>query len=318
MSVVVDNDKLEQELHEKGFDIFVPFRPEWYNAALNDDQGGSLNNLSRLPTTNVASCFLVGNTVRLWPVFVDWCRRTQNEKGRLPRHPIDAYSQESIESTVEKHVVSRPNGDDGGSDDDVADPTVSREATTRYYWSSDHDVERLVDAQVVASVSGFAYHDSNNARLTVHPKYGAWTAYRAVVMVTVTAIISDSSVSSLGNDATIIAPPPPPPPPRIPNPLSPSEEAEAKAAVERALSSCDATELRRRLVENETNEEADDWPNAEEWIAVRDVVRLGKQQYRYGRNQLMYHYTKNKRFLHAAMMEETQSFAADQKIIKLI
>jgi hypothetical protein len=35
----------------------------------------------------------------------------------------------------------------------------------------------------------------------------------------------------------------------------------------------------------------------EAWIAMRDCIETGKAQYRYDSEQLLYHYTKDKKYL---------------------
>lgn len=244
---------LRENLRHKGFDICVPFRPEWYNTMLNDEG----LDLIRLPTENVSSACLIGNTSALWPVFVQWCR-VNYSNGDLPLHPLDEYCRECIEAAVGTR-------------------------NCKIFWAAEFCREGLVSMQRVAVASGFAYHD-RNTQLTIHPTYGTWKAYRAVVVF----FGEGRSEGSLA------------PPPRVPKLLNAQEEAKAAAAMERALDLSDTFNLCQQLHKSVTFV----WDKAAmAWIAVRDAVELGKAKYRYGESQLMYHYTKDKKFIKIAMAE---------------
>lgn len=242
-------DCFDEVLRRNGLDICVPFRPEWYNQKL-DEEG---LDIIRLPTQDVAECYLIGNTRRFWSPFVEWCRSRYGNQN-LPEHPVDLYCQECIEEATE-----------------------SRDCCI--FWSAVFSRGGLVSMQRVAVVAGFAYHD-RNTQLTIHPEYGAWTAFRAVVI-----FFGSGPLTSLSR------------PIAIPSLLSAEEEAKAKEAMEYALSLSDVNDLCQHLHKSLMTDE----DKALAWIKIRDCVQLGKLKYRYEKNQLMYHYTKDKKFLRDAM-----------------
>lgn len=247
-----------EDLRQKGFDICVPVRPEWYNDLL-DEEG--LGDLIRLPTENVSTGYLIGNTRNFWATFVEWCRaRYDGRCEDLPLHPVDTYTQESIEQAVE-----------------------SFSEASQVFYAANCSRETIVSMQRVAVVSGFAYHD-RNTQLTIHPKYGTWHAYRAVVVF----------FGEHHGDSALL------PPARVPNLLSPEEELEALKAMQYALSLTSST-INGDLCQQLHKSVITDKDKAAAWIRIRDCVGLGKQEHRYEENQLLYHYTKDKMYLRNAI-----------------
>lgn len=142
--------------------------------------------------------------------------------------------------------------------------------------------------QRVAVVAGFAYHD-RNTQLTIHPLYGCWHAYRAVVVV-------------FGEDEAMGGIPlPPPPPQRMRKLITESQENLAKDAMEYALGLSQRDNLRRQLHKNVLGiHNKDEEEMAMAWISLREVVPLG-QDYRYSNLQLFYHYTRDTKYILAAI-----------------
>jgi hypothetical protein len=77
---------LQRDLHDCGFDIVVPFHPQWYNDCLDADE--RFQHLLRLPSnsnSNTAEeeeeveAFLIGNTKHLWSFFKAWWLREQQQ-----------------------------------------------------------------------------------------------------------------------------------------------------------------------------------------------------------------------------------------------
>ena len=215
-------------------------------------------------------------------------------------------------------------------------------------------------------VSGFAYFDPLT-NLCVHPVYGTWHAYRAVVVVvttTPTRCIYESAAASTNSiDRPMIIPVPllPPPPPRVPCLLSATEQECARVALARAIDLCtrnscntisaDMTSIcsinnssasrkkscfeillhgqnknvHRQVDEGcnldngkntisssrmeQRHDGSDDDDNflsiCQAWIDLRDCVQTGKEQYRYDYDQLMYHFTKDQRFLLDSSLESS-------------
>ena len=170
--------------------------------------------------------------------------------------PLDTYCQQSITQILENHFGSINEG-------------------YLVYWSSDYSADKLVSMQRVASCSGLYYLDTTT-HLTVHPKFGAWHSFRAVVIVRLEQPQPSEEV----------------PVKSLPCLLSVEEEQEARKEFQKALQISDETKLCEQLHGNGPAEDV-----ARAWIAVRDVVILGKDEHRFYDDQLMYHYTKNSKYL---------------------
>ena len=165
--------------HNAGFDICHFFDPVWYNRRL-DDEG--LLDLVRLPTcssstttNNSTLTVLVGNTKHLWPLFLQWCRskqQQQEEEQQLPTNPLNTYCQEQIQRIVAKHFTAKQ-----------ACINTSNNDNNRIFWSNSLHRDTLISMQRVAAVSGLAYLDTEGTLLSVHPVFGPWLSYRAVVVV---------------------------------------------------------------------------------------------------------------------------------------
>jgi len=123
--------------------------------------------------------------------------------------------------------------------------------------------ERLVSMLHAAEASGLAC--VGPAHLAVHPRLGPWFGLRAVVVF----------------DA--------PPPEVWGAPATPCEgcAAPCRAALDRALAEA-------------TQPPQIEGPGWRSWLAVRDACPLGRSG-RYGDDQLLYHYTKDRGALDAAM-----------------
>lgn len=244
--------ELKSDLHNVGLDIFHPFLPQWYNDSLRRDN--LQNELICLPETGRG--FLIGNTKHLWPHFKEWYKR----QSPCLQDPLDTYCRECIERSFRKYF------------DDSSSFTI--------YWSQKTQPDKLVSMQRVAMESGFAYHDPTT-QLTIHPLFGPWNSYRAVVI-----LHDDCSIP-----ATCI-----PPPSRIPCLLTPQEEKCAKEATKHALEVSDTRNLCHQLHGGGAND-PDIQTVCKAWIAMRDCIQRGKAEYRYDEDQLMYHYTKDTKHL---------------------
>lgn len=239
---------LESHLHSEGFDIFHPFQPKWYNDSLERDTVH--HELIRLPETGKG--FLIGNTKHLWSHFREWYKWQPLSL----QDPLDTYCRECIERALDKYFI-------------VSGFTI--------YWSAETQPDKLVSMQRVAMESGFAYHDPTT-QLTIHPLYGPWNSYRAVVILH--DYVNDS-------DAT--------PPPHVPCLLTPQEKKCAKEAMKRAIAVSDMRNLCHQLHGGTKN--PDMLRVCKAWIAMRDCIERGKAAYRYDEDQLMYHYTKDIKYL---------------------
>jgi len=195
-----------------------------------------------------ALAFLIGNSKVMWGCMLRWLRA----RDAAVKDPVDTYAAEMIGRAVS---------------------TFAGQAKYDAFWASDMRPERLVDMNRAAKVSGCCYF-CDEMFLSIHPSFGSWVAFRAVVVV-------DMPASHLG-----------PAPPFLTPLLSEEEQAAARAAFAEALRASSEVEL-----------SVDGMPKhlAQKWEAMRDCVRLGGAEHRYSRLQSEYHYTKDPKLLELAL-----------------
>lgn len=209
-----------------GFDLVHPFAVAAYNR--------SAEAAHRLPDLGRAAPLglVVGNTRWLWDVFRD---ALATEPSRLDeRHPLDAYARDRITTAA-----------------------TTLGAGHRILWADDVE-SNAVPVQRIAHATGLAWLSPSH--LSVHPAYGPWFAFRAVIVV----------------DEECAAHEPHPaadPCTRCPKPCV--------AALEEAV------RVSRTLDQDALTEHFDVWRR------VRDVCPEGVE-HRYGEEQVRYHYTKER------------------------
>ncbi|KAL1504126.1 hypothetical protein AB1Y20_010536 [Prymnesium parvum] len=263
-SMAFDVQPLAAALDGMGFDVFTTFKCSWYNDYIEslrlatdaDHVGGVAFRLAPLPhfgRGGDALALLIGNSKAMWPVFLRWMR---DRIGSQLADPVDSFAAETI-----GNAVAHAAGD------------------TRYeiFWAADFSPERLVDMNRAAFVSGLCYF-SDETFLSIHPTFGPWVAFRAVVVL-------DLPADGLG------APPAPMPPL-----LSKEESIAAKAAFEEAMAASSAVDLSCSGMTADI---------ATKWAAMRDCVSLGRE-HKYSALQSEYHYTKNRDVLVRAMDADGQ------------
>ena len=258
---------LASDLSRYGFDICHNFRPQWYNDSVVADGVSIQSILPPLPThaasqpsqtvPTTTTAFLVGNTKRMWPLFLNWIeKRRKLEDGDLivKNDPLDTYAKESIgkvvEETAARHFVV------GDHNNERAPGAPSYDI----FWSFDTRRDRLISMQRIAAVSGLCHLDEAS-NMAIHPLFGPWLSFRAVILFH----DGDVDLSAL------------PAPDPIPSLLTQEEEANARAFVQKAFDQ--------------------NTPDVKYLIASRDSVALGREEHRFSDSQLMYHYTKDARYL---------------------
>lgn len=331
--------------NEYGFDIFHSFDPQWYNdLLLQEDNGINLPLLLMAPTTTTGtptrsycnnSCssevqitqttiadnyctenyhaFLIGNTKYLWNFFVRWYKNKNLHPTLI--NPLDTYVQESIESVVQKWFGTSSRCDQPNSTRTEEEKDAG--TSWRLYWSAtmDNTNNDMVSMQRIAMISGFSYYDIEHTKLSIHPVYGAWHSFRAVLLIKKIQNKSiDCSCTINGTDkcnvrCTKTAPT------VLSCFLSENERQHALNAWKYAISrnnhsfndSITGTRPNINLEHHSNNEDnifhSDDHvkktttnatsATTEAWIAVRDSISIGKELYKFGSNQIMYHYTWN-------------------------
>jgi methylmalonic aciduria homocystinuria type C protein len=215
-----------------GLELVQPFQVAWYNRAVPPDY--SLPEFDRSSTLGI----LIGNTRAIWPCFIDALRA--NPEQLEEEHPLDNFTREVVLS------ASRPIG-----------------AHWDVRWSHE-PAPRRVAMQRLADLSGMAHLSPSH--LNVHPRYGPWIAFRAVIIVDV--------------DGPDGAPP---------VPLNPCSGCAATCLVQfqHAAAAAPSSQL------HDDSALAAHWRL---WLAVRDLCPVGRE-HRYDDDQIRYHYTKDRAIL---------------------
>ena len=213
---------LSSELRQSGFDLCHPIDTSWYNDLIQSEGLIESGALKRLPepsssvvvdnddeegdeapgTINCCNAILIGNTKHIWPFFLSWMS-TRSEVEGLSRHinPFDDFVEENILCALERCLTSsKPTELDGGrissyelfrSDGRRTMIVINDDGMLSYY---PHEESFLVSMTRVATTTGKYWNDNEATKLCVHPEYGTWTAFRAVVVFTSRG--DDSSLSS--------------------------------------------------------------------------------------------------------------------------
>jgi methylmalonic aciduria homocystinuria type C protein len=218
------------ELAAAGLDVLAPMRAQWYNeyirslglstdstkyleAAKEKHASGEPEPFALAPLPDYgrsgnALTFLVGNSRALWPAFLRWLQRQPD--AAAVTDPVDTYTTDVLRAAVGRFAATALHG-----------------ASFDIFWASDMSPARLVDMNRAAKVAGVTYF-SDEMFLSIHPTFGSWVAFRAVV-------VFDFPAHHL-----------PTPPPPLPPLLSDDEAAAAKAAFADALQVSPDTQTRAR------------------------------------------------------------------------
>lgn len=289
---------LSNDLLAGGFDVFVPMRVSWYNDYLQmlglatdstsyleksgeSHASGEENAFKLAPLPDYgrqgnALAFFIGNSKALWPKFLRWLK--DQPSAAAMKDPVDTYTSKIINDAMKRFAIAGDNENDKNKEVKKEDTTST--ATKEYdaFWASDMSPERLVDMNRVALVTQTCYF-SDKLFLSIHPTFGSWVAFRAVV-------VFDASASHLGPVAPSFL---------ESSPLLSDEEAEsARIALAEALSASSEEEFTVDGMSLEL---------AQKWAKMRDCVALGRE-YKYSSLQSEYHYTKNPKILLRAISED--------------
>lgn len=196
---------------------------------------------------------------------MDWVEERKKSEGNhaiLKNDPLDTYTMASIGKVVEENKWRFV----GDQNESTGEPSCD------IFWSSDTRENRLISMQRLASVSGLCYLDETS-NMAIHPKFGPWISFRAAILFHVGHVDIDTSRED--NHSTQSLPMP------VAKLLSKAEEMDARKFVARAFDmSTPKDDVTKCL------------------IASRDSVVLGRDEYRFSDAQLMYHYTKDVKYLY--------------------
>ena len=188
----------------------------------------------------------------------------------------------------------------------------------------------LLSMQRAAKVTGKYWHDEDGTKLCVHPKFGTWKAFRAVVVFhtqdpnanydkTNTNTNTNTTANTADTQGHTINMTPQAPP-MCPCPVDPEEIRKAKKIMEYALQMSGSSyktgcygggsSLCKYLHHSVSS--GSDWskvsPTMRPWIQLRDCISLGRENYKYCDNQILYHYTKDPNLL----KQELKSFSFEK------
>jgi hypothetical protein len=135
---------------------------------------------------------------------------------------------------------------------------LQREQVVDVFMAHDHRPGRLISFQRLAAETRFA-HLASELGLCLHAVQGPWLAFRAVVVLDVSAAAAAANDDDTG------------PVELLPFPCSPESRERARAQLER-ISTTPADEV--------------EWTD---WLALRDTVTVGKD-HRYCQEMIDYHY----------------------------
>mmetsp|Transcript_15677 Transcript_15677/g.25769 ORF Transcript_15677/g.25769 Transcript_15677/m.25769 type:complete len:378 (+) Transcript_15677:118-1251(+) len=297
---------------------------------------------------------LIGNTKVVWPSFIDWLAVKVKEKKRqqdivcvgsaathhrhetavedvIHSNPFDTYCEESLSRSLQelccrgdesKKITSyelfwsngkRQKFFTNSTERHEHDTDVS--INNQYHCFDNKQSSFLVSMQRIASASGQYWHDEENTKLCVHPVFGTWMAFRALVIFeTEHSYLNDTSnrSSSGGRSNTVSLPSP------CPCPLSEEEMKEAKKIFDYALEMNTVSGQSSNNIgsygtqANKTWDElctflhnqvckGSDWDEVPEsmkpWIELRNAISVGRSDWKYDEAQLLYHYTKDPNIL---------------------
>jgi len=312
--------------------------------SLQSDEDGCDDKGDMLSSYNAV---LIGNTKAVWPSFVNWLAmkveekkkrndfsvgiRTQQEKAVedvIHSNPFDTFCEESLSRSLQELCY----GDDASkitsyelfwangkrrkfatnnplSQYEERDHVSNSgpQAKQQYHCFDNKQDSFLVSMQRIASISGQYWHDEENTKLCVHPVYGTWMAFRALVIFE-----TENSCNNNNNNSCVIPSAPSP----CPCPLSEEEMKEAKKifdyALEMNISGQGSNIGSYGTQSNKSWDElctflhnqvckGSDWEEVPEsmkpWIELRNAIRIGRSEWKYDEAQLLYHYTKDPNIL---------------------
>eukprot|EP01082_Thalassiosira_pseudonana_P006086 g5529.t1 g5529 contig2:711715-712698(+) len=320
-------DNLKCQLHEAGFDLCHPIHTSWYNDLIRDEGHVDRGALKTLPVPPASitdedgrqcNAVLIGNTKHIWPLFIQWLvAKVEQAKAEgnisddeaLDRFvqigPFDTFVEESLSRVMQSCCAIKKSCEVFWSNGkrNKTHALVGSSTAKEYHCfieSDDKDSSFLVSMQRVAKITGKYWHDEAGTRLCVHPIYGTWTAFRAVVVF-----------EADGNEQS-----PSTPPIMCPCPVSNNEIEQAKDTMNYAIMMSASEEHGYGAQTGKT------WPDLckflhgtvcsgsawekvpetmKPWIKLRDCITNGREEWKYDDAQLLYHYTKDPELLRNAL-----------------
>ncbi len=281
---------------------------------------------------------LIGNSKFLWPKFISWLSSQYENKSMnkdhgessnndamnqlLNENPFDTFVTSTLSEIFRSFFSDRIEG---------GDEIASKLASYEFYWSNgvhynvalngssatdnsernqtgdyhcfagDKPSSFLLSMQRAAKVTGNFWHDDEGTKLCVHPKFGTWTAFRAVVVF--------HKIQEPSDIENVI----PEPPSLCLCPVAAGEIQKAKEIMEYALKISggssgysDSSDSLCKYLHNSVSS-GSDWskvsPTMRPWIQLRDSISVGRDDYKYCDDQILYHYTKDIHILRRELLK---------------
>lgn len=320
---------LRGQCESQGFDLCDPFHTGWYNTLIEDEghvKSGVLKKLSVPPpsiffgddSTKTSGCnaVLIGNSKKIWPYFLEFLREEyEKEKTRLNdsekameivlNEPFDKFCTLKLQEIFEE-VCTKSSGRHGSAFEYEIFwshgkcsrmKLAERTNGTLHLRTLDSNENLMVSMQRAALVTGHYWHDVDGTKLCIHPKFGTWHSFRAVV------IIHNRHEFSFDHDLI-----PKTAPSLLARPIPESEIERAQEVMKIALGQTTnggtfSTKYGESLCQflHSAIVEGSDWskisPSIRSWIHLRDCISLGRAEYRFDDPQLLYHYTRDSTIL---------------------
>lgn len=317
---------LQSKAPQKGFDLVHPFHTSWYNDLITKEghvAKGTLAPISN-PESNGCNAVLIGNTKHVWNIFLEWLVAKVNQAPKqetrlshlstiLDRNPFDTFVHENFTQVLQECMETFEKDDLASyeiywsngkheivhlSEANQSNYRTCTDGNDDYHCFVEQKDSFLVSMQRVAKVTGEYWHDEEGTKLCVHPKYGTWTALRAILV-----LHPKRDQDTCAKNGQSI--------PSLPIPCScpvPKQDIEtAKEVMQHALQistggnsyvdtdNQDVKELCTILHDRKSS--GSDWskvsPSMRPWIKLRDCISIGRDNFRYCDEQLLYHYTKD-------------------------
>ncbi|CAM9147709.1 unnamed protein product, partial [Chrysoparadoxa australica] len=147
-------DGIRGALAPAGIDLVVGLAIKWYNNCVPDHL-----HLATPSFGENGVAVLIGNTANLWEPFKQAVKE-ENLCGRGSSHPLNDYVKTKVVTAIEQEVS----------------------VTAQYRWEHETAPERVVAIQRMGQAAGLAFLDEKTY-LSLHPTYGPWIAFRAVVLL---------------------------------------------------------------------------------------------------------------------------------------
>jgi hypothetical protein len=151
---------LRAEFSAAGFDIFATFPAGAYNA---HDKIAPRPELLIPAKDESTLAIIVGNTRELWEPFCRHLKSSLEGAALLAStDPLDQYT---------KHIVQRV----------LSQVSPGEETEVVYAFETVEENGRCCSVHTAGHVAGLAYYDAAHTQRSIHPIYGPWFAYRAVI-----------------------------------------------------------------------------------------------------------------------------------------